>query len=217
MALCSITFSDFFQVEKVHIFCENSSDTNFIKAQNLREDWKINFHFLGRRMRYRDAFQYASDKLLRRNVMIMNADCYVDKGFERLNESILNRKTMYALTRHETPENVRLCNAKDFCGRTATYAGSHDAFLFRLLVPLPSPLLDSIDYRPNMMGIEQVLIHNLKKYVQFTVKNPCKILHIVHHHCSKVRNKTERRIQGQRVDRYLHLNKTTGWAIFSSL
>ena len=192
-------------------------DRQAIKAQNLPEAWKLNFHFLGRRMHYKDAFQYASNHLLRRNVMIMNADCYVDKGFERLNESILNTKTMYALTRHETPENVRLCKVEDFCGPTANYIGSHDAFLFRLLVPLPSQLLDSIDYRPNMMGIEQVLIHNLKKYVQFTVKNPCKILHIVHHHCSNVRNKIERHIQGQRVDRYLHLNETTGWAIFSNL
>ena len=168
-------------------------------------------------MRYRDAFQYASNNLLRTNVMIMNADCYVDKGFERLDESILNRKTMYALTRHETSENVRLCNAKDFCGSTAKYLGSHDAFLFRLLVPLPSQLLDSIDYRPNMLGIEQVLIFNFKKHVQFNIKNPCKILHVVHHHCSNLRNRTERRIQGFRVDRYLHLERQLSWAAFSGL
>ena len=107
-------------------------------------------------MRYKDAFQYASDNLLDQNVMIMNADCYVDKGFEQLNESVLNGKTMYALTRHETPENKRACKVRDFCGPRSHYMGSHDAFLFRLLVPLPSKLLDSIDYRPNIRGIEQV-------------------------------------------------------------
>ena len=215
--LCTVTFLDLFQVERIHVFCESGSDPDDIKAQNLREDWKLNFHFLGRRMRYRDAFKYASDNLLRRNVMIMNADCYVDKGFERLNESILNRKTMYALTRHETPENVRLCKARDFCGPTATYHGSHDAFLFRLLEPLPSQLLDSIDYRPNMMGIEQVLIFNFKKYTQFNLKNPCKILHVVHHHCSQERNKTERHIQRRRLDRYLHIKKKPTWTEFSGL
>ena len=171
----------------------------------MSEDWKLNFHFLGRRMRYKDAFQYASGNLLRRNVMIMNADCYVDKGFERLNVSILNRKTMYALTRHETPENERLCKAIDFCGTRSRYIGSHDAFLFRLLVPLPSELLDSIDYRPNILGIEQVLIYYFKTYVGFSIKNPCKIFYIVHHHCSKKRNMRERSIQGQRVDHYLHI------------
>ena len=199
------------------MFLESDTDPDDVKAQNLPEDWKLHFHFLGRRMRYRDAFQYASDNLLRRNVMIMNADCYVDKGFEQLDESILNNKTMYALTRHETPENVRLCNASDFCGPTATYIGSHDAFLFRLLVPLPSQLLDNIDYRPNMLGIEQVLMFNFKKYVQFNVKNPCKILHVVHNHCSNVRDETERTIQGQRADRYLQLRRQPSWTAFSGL
>ena len=171
-------------------------------------------------MRYKDAFQYASDNLLRRNVMIMNADCYVDKGFEQLDESILNKKTMYALTRHETPENVRLCNARDFCGPRAGYIGSHDAFLFRLLAPLPSQLLDSIDYRPNLRGIEQVLIYYFKKYVQFNIKNPCKILYIVHHHCSTERNNAKRTIEGQRVDSYLNIRKEprkTRLSPFSSL
>ena len=156
-------------------------------------------------MRYKDAFEYASNNLLRRNVMIMNADCYVDKGFEQLNENILNNKTMYALSRHETPENVRLCNARDFCGPTSKNTGSHDAFLFRLLVPLPSQLLDSIDYRPNIAGIEKVLIFYFHKYGRFETKNPCKILHIVHHHCTGLRNKEERSIQGQRIDHYLNI------------
>jgi len=196
-----------FQVYKVHILCENSKDPDVIKAQNLREDWKLHFHFLGRRMRYKDAFQYASNNLLRRNVMIMNADCYVDKGFERLDESILNRKTMYALTRHETPENKLLCKTRDFCGPKSHYMGSHDAFLFRLLVPLPSQLLDSIDYRPNIRGIEQVLIFYFKKYVQFDIRNPCKILYIVHHHCNLERNMAERSIQGKRIDTYLHIKR----------
>ena len=208
----------FFQVAIIHIFLERDTDHYAIEGQNLPESWKLNFHFLGRRMRYKDAFQYASNNLLRRNVMIMNADCYVDKGFERLDESILNRKTMYALTRHETPENVQFCKAKDFCGPTSKYgSGSHDAFLFRLLVPLPSRLLDSIDYRPNIAGIEQVLMFNFYKNAQFSIKNPCKILYIVHHHCSGIRNRTERNIQGKRIDHYLNIKGTFWMSRFSGL
>jgi len=150
--------------------------------------------------------------------MIVNADCYVDKGFEQLNETILNRKAMYALTRYETPENVRHCNARDFCGPTAKYQGSHDAFLFRLLVPLPSQLLDSIDYRPNMNGIEQVLMNFFHKYAQFTTKNPCKILFIFHHHCSNLRNWTEHYLQGgKRINRYLKITGGFQRSNFSGL
>ena len=207
----------FFQVERIHILLERDRDRHAIEEQNLPGDWKLIFHFLGRRMYYKDAFEYASNNLLRRNIMVMNADCYVDKGFEQLDESILNRKTMYALTRHETPENVRLCKAEDFCGPKATYMGSHDAFLVRLLEPLPSQLLDSIDYRPNMLGIEQVLIFNFHKYVQFNTKNPCKILYIVHHHCSETRDNTQQTVEGKRLDHLLGITGNNRLSGFSGL
>ena len=171
----------------------------------MEQDWKLEFNTLGRRMRYKDALEFASKHLIRKNAMVLNADCYVHRGFERLDESILSRKTMYALTRHESAENIRLCNARDFCGPMSKYIGSHDGFLFRLLAPVSPRLLEKIDYRPNIAGIERVLIFNFRKYGGFRVKNPCKILHIVHHHCSRLRNKTERHIQGQRIDRFLNI------------
>lgn len=192
-------------VAAVHILCEKDKDPIFIKAQNLEQDWKLDFIILGRRMHYKDAFEFASKHLIRKNVMVMNSDCYVHRGFEKLDESILSRKTMYALTRHESEENIRLCDATDLCGPKSKFQGSHDGFLFRLLTPVSPWLLDQIDYRPNIGGIEQVLIFNFRKYGGFKIKNPCKILHIVHHHCSGVRNETERVIQGQRIDDYLHV------------
>jgi len=192
-------------VQEIHNLCETDQDPLFIKALNLTMDWKLVFHFLGRRMRYKDAFDYASKKLLNKISMIINTDCYVDKGFEYLSENIPNNKTMYALTRHETAENVRLCNVSNFCGPNSNYIGSHDAFLFRLRAPVSPQLLGEIDYRPNILGIEQVLMFYLRKYGGFQIKNPCKILHIVHHHCSGRRNGEDQLIKGQRIDRYLRL------------
>ena len=191
MHILIMLYISYFQVQAIHILCESHQDPLFIKALNLSMDWKLVFKILGRRMRYKDAFEYASNNLLHKNAMIMNADCYVGNGFEYLDESILNNKTMYALTRHETPENARLCHAGDFCGSQARYVGSHDAWLFRLLVPVSPQLLSKIDYRQNILGIEQALMIRLRKYEQFTIKNPCKILHIFHHHCSGDRNVDE--------------------------
>ena len=196
------------QVHTIHILSESDKDAFFIQSLNLRQNWKLVFYLLGRRMRYKDAFKYASNHLLRKNAMILNADCYVDKGFEFLDESILSKKTMYALTRHATPEQVRLCNSRDFCGPKSKYIGSHDAFVFRLLAPVSSQLLEKIDYRANIAGIEKVLIFNFRKYEGFRIKNPCKILHIVHHHCSRKRNEKERQIQGQRIDHYLNVTES---------
>ena len=138
----------------------------------------------------------------------MHADCYIGQGFEYLNETILSKKTMYFLTRHVKPENVHLCShTKGLCGPTSRYIGSHDAFVFRLLVPVPPQLLDKIDYQPNLYGIEQVMMFNLRTYGGYEIKNPCRILHIIHHHC--VKSGTENRgslFQGQRIDRYTKLS-----------
>ncbi|XP_068679066.1 uncharacterized protein [Montipora foliosa] len=194
-------------VEAIHILFGSLEEPAFIKALRLRMDWKLVFHFLDRRMRYKDAFGYASHVLIRKNTMLMNADNYIDTGFEHLDETSLGNKTMYALTRHETAENVRRCGVTDFCGPTAKYIGSHDAFLFRLLAPLSREFLDKVDYFTNMDGIEQVLMFNLRKYERFTIKNPCRILRIVHQHCGDFRKYSERTIQGVRVDHYLKISR----------
>ena len=117
----------------------------------------------------------------------MQADCYIGEGFEYLNKAILGDKTMYFLTRHETPGNVRFCShALEMCGPKSTYLGSHDAYLFRLLVPVPSQLLDKVDYRSNINGIMVASFDvYFRTYGGYKIKNPCKILHIIHHHCVK--------------------------------
>ena len=143
------------------------------------------FHMLGRRIRHKDAFLYASKNLIGKSAIIMNADCYVDKGFELLDKNILSNKTMYALTRHAPPANSGLCPVPGpfKCDPGSRYYGSHDAWVFRLRAPLPDKVLNNIDYLPHLEGIEQVLMFHLRTSGGFTIKNPCKILQIVHYHC----------------------------------
>ena len=142
--------------------------------------------------------------------MTMHGDCHIGKGFEHLDENILGNKTMYFLTRHDTPENVHRCShahAEDLCGPTSRYLGSHDAFIFRLHVPVPPQLLDKIDYRPDIYGIEQVMMFNLRTYGGYKIKNPCRILYIIHHHCVKSGTaETNNLFQGQRLDDYWKLS-----------
>ena len=199
-------------IHTIHILCEDAHDVSFVKALNLSMDWKLVFQILGRRMTYKDAFQYASRNLLGKNTIIMNSDNYVHEGFEHLDEKILADKTMYALTRREIAEEGRKCNYEDYCAVNYTYRGSHDAWVFRLMAPIASDILDKINYPQNYMGIEQVLIFYFKTSEGFTVKNPCRILKIVHHHCSDTRVKKDRYIDGRRVDVILGIrsNKTPG-------
>ena len=142
------------------------------------------FQMLGRRITHKDTFLYASKNLIGKTGIIINSDCYVDKGFELLDKNILSNKTMYALTRHGPPANSDLCIAPDpaKCDPGYHYIGSHDAWVFRLMAPLPDEVLNNIDYLPHLEGIEQVLMFYLRTS-GFTIKNPCKILQIVHYHC----------------------------------
>ena len=127
----------------------------------------------------KDAVGYASSYLLGKNAMIIKDDCYIGPGFEQLDETILGNKTMYFLTRHAKPEMVRTCqDVTDNCGQNAKYIGSHSALLFRLVVPVSSQLLYMIDVRQNDDGYKQVSMFYLRRIGGFTVKNPCKILHI---------------------------------------
>ena len=214
-------------MQEIHVLCEKDQDRHFIKALNLVNNCKLVFHSLGKRMNFKDAFQFASNHLLLKNTMILQADCYIGQGFEHLNETILSKKTMYFLTRHETPENVadELCTqAIEFCGPDSAYIGSHDGYLFRLLAPLPSELLDKINYRSNLYGIENVIIYYFREYGGYTIKNPCRILHIVHYHCIKSKeSRNDGFFRGkQKIDQYLHLTvDEKGWdvvlATFSDL
>ena len=200
-------------VHTTHILCEDARDVLFVKALNLFMDWKLVFHILGRRMTYKDAFQYASRNLLGKNTIIMNSDNYVHEGFEHLDGNILANKTMYALTRREIAEEGRKCNFEDFCAVNYSYRGSHDAWVFRLMAPVADDILDKINYPLNLMGIEQVLIFYFKTSEGFTVKNPCRILKIVHHHCKQTTRVTkDRYINGRRIDVILGIrsDKTPG-------
>ena len=170
-------------------------------------------------MLYGDAFRYVSEFLLNKTVIIMNADCYIGNGFHKLDINILRKGTIYALTRHETPEAIKKCRVKNFCAAQAKYIGSHDAFVMNLAKPFPRNVLDTLMVRQDIVGIEKFLIFSLRKLLKFTIKNPCHILIIFHNHCTKFRNKQSRLIHGKRFNT-LYLANVPLWktnAPFSGL
>ena len=177
------------------------------------------YYPLNRRMLYGDAFRYVSEFLLNKTAIIMNADCYLENGFQKLDTKILRKGTMYALTRHETPQAVKNCKVKDLCDTQAKYIGSHDAFVLNLVKPLQSHVLKTLMVRQNIVGVEKFVIFTLRILGKFMVKNPCHILVIFHNHCTKLRYKQQRLIRGKRFN-VLYLKNISMWktnAPFSGL
>ena len=188
---------------------QNIKDKDFIQNQNLKHFHKLRFHYLGWQLHYSDAFEYASLHLQHKITIIINADCYIGKGFDKIDDRKLGDNVVYALTRHESFSSTQNCSTLDFCGPGAKYIGSHDAFVFKLSAKVSQKLLERINFRSNMVSIERVLIYNLRQYGKFTVRNPCKTLYIMHNHCSKYRITKERFIgyEKLRLEKYLKMEE----------
>ena len=159
----------------------------------------------------RDPFEYISTYLVGKDAMYANADVYLGEGFELVDPAVMNRqKIMYALTRQVKPEErcgVNRTHSDTNICLEKKYLGSHDAFLFRLNNTLPDDFLDTLDFRLDSSGLENVVIWLFQHNLRYCVLNPCSILELFHYHCSNVRNKATR----QRVNHKLHMSGLSGY------
>ena len=194
-------------MSRVHILYEKEVEPDYLRGLDLKNDYKLVFYKLGRFIHYSDFLNYTSKYLLNKTAMYINSNCYLDKGFENIKPEHLRRnKVVYALSRHETADRAKRCNTTDKCADRCI--GSHDAYIFHLAEPFPNKVIENTDYLPILSGIEQVLFFNLCKFGNFTIKNPCKIIYIVHNHCSVYRDHKKRFPNDIRMDYKLGLRKS---------
>ena len=199
----------------MHILCEDNRTAPAIASLMSKYYKKLKLVNLGQRLHYKHALEYASKNLLMKTCVIMNSDCYIGQGFEKINQTILQNGTIYALTRHGTKDHILNCSATDMCGPTSTYIGSHDAFIINLVKPIPNKILMKFDFRQNIYGAENAAIYFLQHFGKFIVKNPCRILHIYHNHCIRFDTGESKYISGKHL--YLHLKVPSGEAPMSGL
>ncbi|EDO31140.1 predicted protein [Nematostella vectensis] len=210
-ALISLFRKYGFKVAKVHVLCKDNSEMQYVVHSKLNNSDKLLFQHIGHDLCFSDVFRYIGENLLGETAMQLNIDCFLEQGWHQLNNTLLQDKTMYALTRHETDYSIKHCNGIEFCpnDRTATQ-GSHDAFIVNLISPLPEAMLKQMEIlKLPYGGIEQALISLFRKY-GFKVKNPCRILRIFHHHCSQYRDMEQKYIKGQRIDHFLGIGGSSG-------
>ena len=158
----------------------------------------------------RDPFEYISHNLVGKDAMYANADVYLGEGFEVVDPAVMNRqKIIYALTRQVKPEERcgvnRTFSDTNMC-LEQNYIGSHDVFLFHLNNTLPDDFLDTLDFRLDSSGLENVVIWLFQHNLRYCVLNPCSILELFHYHCSNVRSSTR-----QRVNHKLHMTGLSGY------
>ena len=177
-------------VTNMHIIAANKTTYKKALKKEEADDKKVIIYDNGRPPTMKEVFQYVSDHLINKIVIVSNGDIYLGSGFDRLNRTAMTEKRiMYALTRHHAPESNcteggALCNVP--------YLGSHDTFVFILNEPIPSDVLDELDYQLGSPGSENRLMWVFKTKLKYCLRNPCSVLKSYHFHCSGVRTSHQR-------------------------
>jgi hypothetical protein len=174
-------------VTNMHIITANKTLLEKASRKEVVGDHKVSIYDNGRPPTMKEVFQYVSDHLVNKIVVVSNGDIYLGSGFDRLNHSIMTeQRIMYTLTRRHAPESN--CTEEDseaLC--SLQYKGSHDTFIFILKEPIPSDVLDELDYQLGCLGSENRLMWAFETKFDYCLLNPCCVLETYHFHCSGVR------------------------------
>jgi hypothetical protein len=177
-------------VQQVHLLTSNSTETQ-VRFKEFTSNSKLVISEVESINKTRDIFEYVSQTLLHKDVMVINADIYLGDGFDKINATLMDRRNiMYAISRHPAPEHIKCGKGrKNFrsVDKCRKYSDSHDTFLFRLKKPLKERLLQNFDFPYPTRGMEGRMIWFFKRVLKYCVLNPCSILETFHYHCSPLR------------------------------
>ena len=183
-------------IKKVHVLVRERETLNFLKRIDFISGKKMIIQLTDEPVTMKQQLIYASNCLKNEIVAISHQDNKFGQGWERLKpEILLKKKVVYALTRH-TALNIA-CQGSDGspnCNPGSQYVGSHDTLVFGVTSKfIPSELQIPDLVTPNLNGMENVLIWSFQK-LGYKVMNPCRVLHVHHHHCVKVREHSRKRV-----------------------
>ena len=155
--------------------------------------------------RTRDIYDYISEKLIGVDVMHLNGDIYLGRGFDQVDPVVMRKnKIMYTLTRQVKGEEN--CSGEDYC-HEKRYRGSHDTFLFHLTEPIPEADLQHLNFIPGSWGMENVIMWLFSTKLGYCLLNPCTILETFHFHCTNLRNSGRKRVNNLWNTRYSRFTK----------
>lgn len=173
-------------INKIHVLLEDDIGLEEMKKEGINvDDKKLIIYKLGKRMLFKDAFEYANKKLSGKIVIILHTDIYLVSGFENIKTTNLKNK-MYALARTNNVDGKntgRGIKIKKIPNKKGDYCVSFDGFSF--LSPLPEKLINEANHQQNIWGAENRLVYIFKKH-NYDVITP-NILKMVHWHMTDIR------------------------------
>lgn len=171
------------KIAAVHVFVEEEIDRGQLVSRFPQlASPKAHLIVIGRRLTYRDLFDYANRELPGRRVIIANADIFFDHTLARLEP--------YDLT------DCLLCLSRwdlhpDGSWRLFDFESSQDAWIFQ------SPVPDfDCDFHLGLLGCDNRLAWEAAR-AGLVVVNPCRSVRAYHLHSSGIRRYThEQRLYG---------------------
>lgn len=184
-------------VAAVHVLPEYEEDYQYARrvASTVNRTHKVVRGVrLGRRLNYSDAFEYANTHLAGKYVSIQHVDIFLDQSVDDAYffDLFLDQpNTTLAMSRHDDPDCERQPGnhygwtnkkVRHYC---YGYQGpfSHDAFIFK--APLPQIRLAYLNFLPNHLGAENVVIFELLVAANLTVYNLCRKYRVMHVDCNR--------------------------------
>jgi hypothetical protein len=161
-------------IEEVHVLVEDSTAP---AAHAVLADPKVRLVRLGRRLTFRDLFDYANRELAGRRVIVANNDIYFDETLARLEGYDLHGKLL-CLSRWDVQP--------DGSARFFEQPWSQDAWMFE------APIADfACDWYLGLPGCENRLAYEAAA-AGLALENPSRSVRANHLHLSRVRHYVER-------------------------
>ena len=164
-------------IQEIHLFNEDPILPGDLKSDPIFSLAKIRIVPHGRRLTFRDLFDYSNQKLTGNNIITANADIFFDESLARLRDYDLEGKLL-CLSRWDVEP--------DGSEHLFEHPSSQDAWIFKAPIP---PF--HCDFHLGMLGCDNRLAWEAQQ-AGLRLSNPSRSLRANHLHLSQVRRYTER-------------------------
>ena len=176
-------------LESLHVLLETYEDyTELCSVVDVENCEKLVIFFINKRMNYKEAFEYANEKLNDKIVIILHSDIFLLSGFDLIDKDVhFLEKKMYALTRtnryqgldtdNKNNVRVKIINGKK-------YSATIDGWCLR--TPIEENIVNEAFHQQNVFGSENRLIYIFKKNNYEVISPRCLVM--IHWHKSSSRS-----------------------------
>lgn len=167
-------------IDRIHLLNERIYRNDEL---SVPENEKVTQTKIGKRMSYKDVFQYVRENNIQGYIIIANIDIFFDKSINNIHFSHIDtKKEMFALLRYEYDE-ISTYSSPIFGPRS----DSQDTWIFHSNTIISKLQENGFNFQLGVPGCDNKIIY-LMKVLGYNVINDPIFIRTYHYHNSKIRN-----------------------------